>query len=255
MAGRGGSAGRVSVIVPTRDPGERIRTLIGGLERTAWPDLEVIIVDNGSRDPASLAFMDKAHATIVRRDIPFNFSRLVNSGAARATGEYLLLLNDDVEIEDPEWLAAMVECSHRPGVGPVGALLLYPDGPVQHCGIELADGAPAHTAVGETIEQVTALGALETGPRWAVTGACMLVRRELFERLAGFETLMHTNYNDVDFCLRARQIGAFPYLAADARLIHHESATRGKKITPEIQADWLMFRTRWAHELQTAPGA
>lgn len=242
--------GRVSVVIPTRDPGPRLGVVLDGLARTDWPDVEVIIVDNGSRDPGSVTLIAKSGAIVVRRDIPFNFSRLVNSGASRATGELLLLMNDDVEVLRPDWMIRMVDLARRPEVGPVGALLLYPDGSIQHCGIDVRDGAPYHPAVGAVPDDAPADLVTGTGPRWAVTGACLMLRTTLFQHLGGLDPLMHTNYNDVDLCLRAGRLGMRPYLDADARLIHHESASRGTDTTPEVAADWLLFRTRWGDDLR-----
>jgi GT2 family glycosyltransferase len=234
------------VVIPTRDPGRRLAVVLDGLGRTDWPDIEVIIVDNGSRDPDSLELIATSGAVVVRRDIPFNFSRLANSGASAGSGEYLLLLNDDVEVIAADWMRRLVALAARPDVGPVAPLLLFPDGTIQHCGIGLADGAPFHPEWRKSPDEAAPELVRGQGPRWAVTAACLVLRHELFDRLGGMDALLHTNYNDVDLCLRSTRVGAVPYIDADARLIHHESLSRGTGVTPELAADWLMFRTRWA---------
>lgn len=238
------AGGRVSAIIPTRDNPEMLGCLLEGLGRTA-PDIEVVVVDNGSRDPGVARTIAAAGAAAVRVDSPFNFSLLVGAGAAAARREFLLLLNDDIEVGPPGWLEAMVGAA-GPDTGPVGAVLCYPEGPVQHRGIALMGGRPEPLGVGDDPD------AAPEGPQPpldAVTGACMLVERALFTRLDGFEPLLRTNYNDVDFCLRATRVSRPPAIAAGARLVHHESASRGRASSPEVRADWLLFRTRWAHLL------
>jgi GT2 family glycosyltransferase len=242
--------GRVSVVIPTRDPGPRLGVVLDGLARTDWPDIEVIVVDNGSRTPLASDSIAKTAASVVRRDIPFNFSRLVNTGASRATGEFLVLLNDDVEVLELDWMRRMVRLVERPEVGLAGALLLYPSGTVQHCGIDVQDGAAFHPSMGATIESAPADLVTGVGPRWAVTGACLMIQSRVFRRLGGLDPLLRTNYNDVDLCLRASRLGWQSHLDAEVRLIHHESATRGTRPTAEAAADWLLFRTRWADELR-----
>lgn len=235
---------RVSVIIPTRDNPQMLATVLRGLAATA-PEAEVLVVDNGSRDPAVARTIASAGATPVRVDAPFNFSLLINAGAAASRREFVLLLNDDIEMRDDRWLGAMVATA-GPDTGPVGAVLHHPDGSVQHRGIALVDGRPETLGAGEEAGDPPAA----PGPAPdAVTGACMLVARDLFVALGGLETLLRTNYNDVDFCLRAARAGRPAALAPDAHLVHHESASRGRASTPDVRADWLLFRTRWAHLL------
>ena len=243
------AAGRVSAVIATRDSAERLECALSGLARTAWPDLEVIVVDNGSSCRRTLDVLARSGATVIARDVEFNHSRLMNAGAAAATGEFLLLLNDDIEVLDPSWVARLVRAASRPRVGPVGALLLYPDGTIQHCGVAVRDGAPWHPHAGARLDAAGREWVGGVARRWAVTGACMLVRTVLFHELGGMDPLLRTGYNDIDLCLRARRRGHETVLHAGVRLIHHESATRGTDATPATAADWLMFRTRWAEEL------
>jgi len=240
---------RVTAIIPTRDAPRHLAMVLDGLAATRWEDLEVVVVDNGSRDPEALRIIGGSGAHAVRVDTPFNFSRLINAGAAASSGDVLVLLNDDVEITDPDWLGPLVELALRPDVGPVGPVLLYPDGTIQHCGIVVDAGAPAHVALG--LHPADAPGPLMDAPtrHLAVTGACMAIDAHLFRTLGGMEPLLHTSYNDVDLCLRASALGRASFVEPRVRLIHHESATRGRDVTPEVRADWLLFRTRWASVL------
>lgn len=235
---------RVSVVIPTKDNPAMLRTLLDGLRATA-PEAGVVVVDNGSQNPAVERVIASAAAQTVHVQAPFNFSLLVNAGAAACRGEYLLLLNDDIQVGPDGWLEEMLAVAEA-GTGPVGAVLLYRSGLVQHWGIAMTGDRPEPLGVG--VQPAVLAGQPPPAPD-AVTGACMLVRRALFTSLGGFKPLLRTNYNDVDFCLRAARAGHPPALASAARLVHHESATRGKDSTPEVRADWLMFRTRWAHLL------
>lgn len=236
-----------SIIIPSRDSPELLEVVLAGLAATSWARYEVILVDHDSRTPRTARTLREAtrrDGTVVRVDGEFNFSRLINAGAAVAQGEVLVLLNDDIEITGPGWLDALMEPALAPGAGPVGALLRYPDRTVQHCGITLQDGVPAHMHTGLPVERLPAEHAC-AGPRMAVTGACLAIRTGLFRALGGMEPLLRTSYNDVDLCLRALSWGHIPYFTPAADLVHHESATRGRDATPEVRADWLMFRTRW----------
>ncbi len=232
----------VTVVIPSRDALPLISRTLDGLARgTDYPALDVVVVDNGTTDPAVLALYERAGAGPVPfqaliRPEPFNFSRAVNRGAAAARGELVLLLNNDVEVENPGWLKEMVSCFAYPDVGVVGAKLLYPDRRIQHMGViaglsELA----GHWHIGRRD--------LFPGPQGrfmvrqsmsVVTGACMLVSRRCFAETGPFdEDVFPIAYNDVDFCLRAVAKGFRVVLTPFACLVHHESATRGSDETPE----------------------
>lgn len=241
---------RVSIIIPTKDAPDHLSVVLGGLAATRWDDLEVVIVDNGSRNQEALRVIEDSGAEVLRIDGPFNFSRLINAGAAVSAGDVLVLLNDDVEITNPEWLGPLISLALQSDVGPVGPVLLYPDGRIQHCGIGIHGGAPAHLAHGiELAEAPRSIVERPTG-HLAVTGACLVIEAKLFHALGGMDALFHTNYGDVDLCIRAMERGRPSFVEPRVRLIHHESATRGREITPEIHADWLLFRTRWSQLLR-----
>ncbi len=245
----------VSIIMPTRDKPDVLRACVESLERkTTWPRWELLIVDNGSADPRALELLEtlgRRHR-VLRDPRPFNWSALNNAAAREARGEHLLFLNDDVEVLAPDWLESMIEHAQRPEVGAVGARLLYPDGRVQHAGVVLGLGSLA----GHAFKHVTGD---EPGYAWlghvvrdvsAVTGACMLVPRGHFEAVEGFEERLPVAYNDVDLCLKLRERGLLVVYTPFARLVHHESATRGALDPPEDQA---LVKARWSAALHDDP--
>ncbi len=230
----------VSVIIPNRDSPALITRIVDDLlRRTEYPSLEIVIADNGSRDPAVLAFYEAQRGerfVAVRVEEPFNFSRMCNRGARAARGEALLFLNNDIEVIEPDWLGEMVECLAFPQTGIVGARLLYPDGTLQHAGVIVGLGqAAGHWHIAEKADTPGPMGRLAVRQTiGAVTGACMLVTRRCFEDLGGFdEVAFPIAYNDVDFCVRARHAGFRTVWTPFATLTHHESASRGSDVEGE----------------------
>lgn len=242
----------VSIIVPTRDQPELLGPLLDTLRATAWHDLEVVLVDNGTADPEARTLLAECGHTVVRDERDFNFPRLVRAGVEASSGEVIVLLNNDIESGDPRWLEALVSALNVPGCGIAGGLLLYPDGRIQHAGIVLADGEPIHALAGLRPDDAPP-GAL-SAPHWcsAVTGACMAVRRSTWSALGGLDPLFARNYNDVDLCLRAASAGLATVVTPRAMLTHKESATRGSTWDSEIAAEGLLFRARWADQLDKA---
>ncbi len=223
----------VTVIVPTRNRVDLLRTCLTGLERTAYPDVEVIVVDNGSDDPATLAYLDgldPVRYRVLRRPGPFNFSTLNNQAAAQAKGDLLCLLNNDVEVLAPNWLAIMAQQAMREEVGAVGACLLYPDRRIQHAGVVLGIGggaAHAHRLLRPDEEGYFRRHAL---PQFvsAVTAACLMVQRQRFEAVGGLdEANFAVAFNDVDLCMRLNARGWQSFYEPRATLVHHESVSRG----------------------------
>ena len=218
----------------------------GLLNSTEYGNLEVLIVDNGSSEPDALRLLDEMEADprvrVLRDGRPFNYAALNNCAAREATGEFLLLLNNDIEVTDAGWLREMVSQALRPGVGTVGAKLLYPDGRIQHAGVVLGvgsfDGGPGiagHFGHNEPKESVGYFGhsALQRTVS-ANTAACLVVRRAVFLEVGGFdEANLPIAFNDVDLCLRIGQRGLRHVWTPFAELLHHESASRGKDHSPE----------------------
>ena len=242
---------QVSIIIPTRDGGERLRRCIASIEaKTDYRHYEILVVDNGSRERATLAYLKQLRHRVLRLDEPFNFSRLSNYGASQSQGERLLFLNDDTEVINAGWLTAMVEQAGREEVGAVGAKLLYPDGRIQHGGIILGvGGVVSHAHRG--VDGFSGTGYLNYPDVIrnynAVTAACLLTRRPVFFGAGGFdEDRFAVSYNDVDLCLRLRRQGYLIVYTPYAQLYHHESATRGVNHYPREEAN---LRARWAEEL------
>lgn len=232
---------KVSVIIPNiNSPRLLDRVMNGLLGQTDYPDMEIIIVDNGSTDPDTLELYGRygARGNVIIDIIPepFNFSRVVNRGAGQATGPLLLLLNNDIELVEPSWLKEMVACLGYEGVGVVGAKLLYPNRCSQHLGVIVGFGNYAgHWYMEQPVDFPGPMGRLAVRQSLsAVTGACLLTTRQCWDDLGGLdEHEFKIAYNDVDYCLRALEKGHKVVWTPFATLIHHESATRGSDETPQ----------------------
>jgi GT2 family glycosyltransferase len=232
---------KVSVIIPNRDSPELMKTVLGGLAQTDYPDIEIIVADNDTADLATLALYKECGEgplPFVIEAVPgtFNFSRSVNRGVARATGELLLLLNNDVEMQDETWLKEMVSCFRYERTGIVGARLLYPDRTLQHGGVIVGLGGLAgHWFGGKSDTFWGPMGRLAVRQSLsAVTGAAMLISRTCLDAVGPFdEEDFAIAYNDIDFCLRAGEKGFRVIWTPFATLIHHESVSRGSDEAPE----------------------
>lgn len=224
-----------TLIVPTRDRADLLAACLSSLEKTRPRDFDLVIVDNGSKEPATLDLLDRTrmHSWARVLDVagPFNFSALCNRAAEHADGRILVFLNNDTVAMQPDWLANLVNWAVRPDVGAVGAKLFYPSGRLQHVGLVLGlGGYAAHIDIGEG---ATHRGYLDrfTVPHEvsAVTGACLAVEKGKFDAIGGFDAKRYPiELGDVDLCLRLRQRGWKTVFTPDAVLTHHESATRGR---------------------------
>lgn len=230
---------QVSIVIPTRDRLDLLRTCLGSIEsRSTYRNYHVVIVDNDSRDEATLEYLAHCPHQVVSHPGPFNYSRIVNAGVAAAPGDHILLLNNDVEVIEPGWIEAMLEHTQRPEVGIVGARLLFGDGTPQHEGIAVGTG---YIAGNINHGEYFALG-LTTQDKSAVTGASMMLRRDVFDAAGGYDEGLRVAFNDVDFCLRVRKLGYWIVYAPLAELFHHESASRGRLHPLE---DERFFIERW----------
>jgi GT2 family glycosyltransferase len=252
--------GTVSIIIPTRDHGEDVdRVLTSVFANASYRDFEVLLIDNGSKDPGSLAVFARwakaePRVRIVRYDVPFNFAAINNFGVAQTSGRYLLFLNNDTEVLTADWLEAMVEQAQRPSVGAVGAKLLYPDGSVQHAGVIVGIGGVAgHAHKYADGGSGGYFNTLRTVNNYsAVTGACMMVRREAFERAGRFDETLAVAFNDVDLCLRLRALGLYNVYLAHVVLTHHESKSRGHEDSAAKRARFERERRVMEERWQTA---
>ena len=240
----------VSIIIPVRNRSEVLRTCISSIEsRTDFENYEIIIVDNGSDDPKTVEYLRSLPYKVIQHDAPFNYSELNNIGAKNSTGDHLLFLNNDVEVIRRDWLSSMVEHSQRPEVGAVGAKLTYPDRRIQHAGVVLGlFGICEHLHKFGDSKKSGYLGSLISIRNFsAVTAACLMIRRSVFDEVGGFDQSLRINYNDVDLCLRIRENGYLIVYTPYAELVHYEHSTR-RTIGGEVNTfpeDTALFMNRW----------
>lgn len=233
----------VTLVILTRNGLTLLRQCVESIiAKTQYAPFEILIVDNGSDDPATLAYLTQLQrenmARVLRDDSSFNFSALNNRAVQEAEGDIIGLLNNDVEVITPDWLGEMVSHALRPGIGAVGARLWYPNDTLQHGGIFLAGGDVARHA-----HKRLARGHMGYCSRAvliqdfsAVTAACLLLRKEIYFEVGGMDECLAVAFNDVDFCLKIQARGYRNLWTPFAELYHHESATRGHEDTPEKKA-------------------
>lgn len=240
----------VEIIIPTHNNLEGLKICIDGiLKETDYSFIKVTVIANRCSDPEMLIFLDylvtDCGVNLVIDDRPFNWSALNNSAAASSNADLLLFMNDDVEIQSSDWLTLMNQYFELDGVGVVGATLLYPDGELQHNGV--------HTHPVWVADNIRSTGSYNelsvTRNVAAVTGACLLVSRHIFDEIGGFDERFAVNYNDVDFCLATRNAGYRIVQPADVTLIHHESISRGHMDSSDKNLLWQqelsLMRDKW----------
>ena len=230
---------KVAIIIPTRDRVELLRTAIDSIESlSTYPNYEVLVVDNGSREAETLDYLATLKGRVIPYPQQFHYAAMMNLAALQARAEFLVFLNNDTEVISPGWIEAMLEYAQQPAIAAVGARLRYPDGTIQHEGVVMGLAGTANNVdhrgyfgQGAVIANVS-----------AVTAACMMTRAEVYEELGGMEENLAVAFNDVDYCLRAREKGYRVVYTPYAELYHYESATRGSLHPP---ADEQFFRDRW----------
>jgi len=254
----------VSIVIPTRDGRALLSNCITSLlDITAYKNFEIIIVDNGSTEPATFEYFESIsnlpNVRILRDDSPFNYSALNNRAVEIAQGEFICLMNNDIEAIHPEWLTEMVGIGLQPDVGAVGARLWYPDDRLQHGGVILGIGGVAGHAhhLLKPEESGYFSRAVLAQDLSAVTAACLLVRTRVYREVGGLDEQLAVAFNDVDFCIRVRDAGYRNVWTPYAQLYHHESATRGSDLSPgkrERFAREVMFmQDRWGDTLLNDP--
>ncbi|XKF16224.1 glycosyltransferase family 2 protein [Halomonas sp. BLK-85] len=256
----------VSLIVPTRDRVEVLQPCVDAiLHATTYTHFELLIVDNGSRCPETLCYLREVQkrdnrVKIVNWNQPFNYSALNNYAVSQANGEVIGLINNDIEPITPEWLTEMVRQVCRPDIGCVGAKLYYPDDTVQHAGVILGIGGVAgHAHKHFTRHAYGYFSRLHLAHELsAVTGACLLVRKNVYEQVGGLnEAHLAIAFNDVDFCLKVREAGYRNIWTPYAELYHHESVSRGADDDEEKRAraaqEVHYMRATWAEHLDHDP--
>ena len=251
--------GRVSILIPTCDHIRDLETCVESIyARTTYPDFEILLIENNSKEEQtfrSYERMRKEHPDTLKvltwQGKGFNYSALNNFGAQYATGEYLLLLNNDTEVITPGWLEEMVMYAQQKRVGCVGAKLLYPDDTIQHAGVGFGIGGVAghlHKYFPATSDGY--MGRLNyVQDVYGDTAACLLIRKEIYDEVHGLDESYAVAFNDVDFCVRVREAGYTNVFTPFAQLYHYESKSRGMEDNPEkqkrFQGEVLRFQARW----------
>lgn len=240
----------VEIVIPTHNNLQGLKVCVEGvLTATNYPSITLTVAANRCSDQIMLDYLDylamHRGVNLIKDDRPFNWAALNNAAAMRSHADLLLFMNDDVEIQHRDWLKSMSRYFDLEGVGVVGATLFYPNGELQHNGVRTDTMGPA-----DNIRTAGAYGELRvTRNVSAVTGACLLAARSVFEEIGGFDERFAVNYNDVDFCLAARHAGYRVVQAADVSLIHHESVSRGIPDALESNPQWAgeiaLMRDKW----------
>jgi len=251
----------ISIIIPSA--GKALHTSEGSLvalencirsiqERSTYRKFELVLVDGYDIPDSTLAaVMQSADGSLVenirlvRCEEPFNFAHRINQGAANARGEFLLLLNDDTEVTTPAWLESMVEFAQQEAIGAVGAKLFYPDGKIQHGGVMVLGGNPGHAFHGFDGDHPGYFCSNLVNRNYlAVTAACLMIRKDVFDRVGGMDEIFPLNYNDVDFCLKVHEAGYRNIVTPYAQLIHYESLSRKPGLQPN---EWETLNQKWRH--------
>lgn len=250
----------VSILIPNKDQADTLRRCIESLQKSTWQNYEVIIIENNSQEQETFEYYRKLcegtlpggqPVKVVVWEGGFNYSAINNFGASYAAGEYFVLLNNDIEIITESWLEEMLGNCQRPEVGIVGARLYYPDDTIQHAGIVVGiDGIAANMFPGlrRGQEGYYHKAAIQLNYS-AVTAACLMVSREIYEKVHGLEEKLSVAFNDLDFCLRVRQEGYLVVYNPYVEAYHYESKSRGSEDTKEkvrrFGEEIEFIRTRW----------
>lgn len=252
---------KVSIVIPNMDHADTLRTCISSiLEKTTYENFEIVIIENNSRKEETFAYYDELKTDpriqIVTWEGKFNYSAINNFGVREAaTGEYILLLNNDIEVITPDWLQEMLMFAQRPDVGAVGAMLYYPDDTIQHAGVVLGIGGVAGHAHkyfprGDFGYMSRATIAQDLS---VVTAACVMLPRTVWDEVGGLDETFEVAFNDVDLCMRIRKAGYLIVWTPYAELYHYESKSRGAEDTPEkkkrFEGEVRRFQARWKSEL------
>lgn len=258
-------APKVSILLLTRDHPELLKRCVSSvLEKTVYPNFEMVIIDNGTIDEEALDQLSKfehdPRVKLVRDSSAFNYSWLNNEAARHASGEYFCLINNDIEVLHSDWLQEMVSVAAQPSVGVVGARLYYPDGRLQHAGIIVGlGGVASHPFRGqEKFDTHYMSRTMLMQELSAVTAACLVTSRHVYESLHGLDAEhLAVAFNDVDFCLRVRSCGLKVIFDPHAEFIHHESISRGREDTPakkqRFEHEVQHMKKTWADWLRTDP--
>lgn len=252
---------KVTILIPNRDHREDLERCVRSIrKKTSYDNYEILIIENNSRERETFAlyrsFQESGAARVMVWNHPFHYAALHNDAVREAFGEYLVFLNNDTEVLTEHWLEEMLGICQKKETGAVGAKLFYPDGTIQHAGVILGLGGPAgHLYAGFPGDKDGyAARLVSVQDLSAVTGACMMTKKSLYEKLGGMEEAFAVAYNDVDYCLRLREAGYGVVFTPYAQLIHYESKTRGYEDTKQkrerLEKEEDAFRKRWGALLE-----
>jgi GT2 family glycosyltransferase len=254
----------VSVIVPTRDKVELLSACLDSLlHNTSYRPFEILVIDNGSVEPEALAYLagiaEQPNVRILRHEGPYNFSAINNRAARQAKGSFLCLLNNDTEVVEPDWLSELMRYAVRPEVGAVGAKLLYDDGSIQHAGVVVGLGEAAGHAHRFLLADDPGYFRQPHIAQFvsAVTAACLVVDKEKFDAVGGFDEGLAVAFNDVDLCLRIEAAGFRNVYVPHAVLMHHESKSRGSDLSANQRERYMrelgVLQERWGTKTYVDP--
>lgn len=251
----------VSIVIPSAGKsadieGRKIQLLENCItsvrKLSTYKNIEFIIVDGYNVPEETIEAISGDDLTLIRCDQPFNLPMRINLGVEKAKGEFLLLLNDDIEVITPDWIESMLELAQQEEIGAVGAKLLFPNNKIQHAGVVVLGGNPGHAFYGYDQDHPGYfLSNIINRNYFAVTGACVMMRSQLYLELGGFDEYFPLNYNDVDLCLKAHQAGYRNVLTPYATLYHYESVSRDKGLQP---GEWKKFNDRWGEYFKETNG-
>lgn len=249
----------VSIIIPNKDHKSDLDKCLKSIERSTYKNVEILIIENNSKEKETFAYYEQIQSEKIRVlhwEKEFNYSAINNYGVQHAKGDYLLFLNNDVEVINPDWIQEMVANCQRKQVGIVGAKLYYPDKKIQHAGVIIGIGGVAgHAFLGIPGEYTGYMHKASVQQNLsAVTAACMMVKRMVYEAVQGFTEELAVAFNDVDFCLKVREKGYLIVYNPQVELYHHESKTRGAEDTEEkikrFQGEIRYMQEHWAEILE-----
>lgn len=245
----------VSIIIPNKDHVADLKKAISSIRAGSYQNFEFIIVENNSEDPDTFKYYDELKKDpkikVLHYKGGFNYSAINNYGAKHAKGDLILLLNNDVEMTNPDSLAEMVAIAERPGVGVVGARLLYADGTIQHAGVVIGVGGSAgHVYYGDRPDFTYGNRANCTLCYSAVTGACLMLGKSTFDKVKGLNEELAVAFNDIDLCLKVRALGLMVVYSPYAQFNHYESKSRGLDVESEekrlrMEKEAEILRSRW----------
>ena len=248
----------ISIIIPNKDSIKYLKRAINSILKSTYKNYEIIIVENNSTKKSTFKYYEKikTFAKIIKYEGEFNYSKINNFGVTYANGEYLLLLNNDIKVITKDWLEEMLSICQREDVGIVGAKLLYSDKTVQHAGVVVGMGGIAgHVNRLISDKNPGYFGRVAVINNYsAVTAACLMTKKELYEKVEGLDEKFKVAFNDVDFCMKIRKLQKLVVYTPFARLFHYESKTRGYEDTPEklerFNGEIKLIESKWKDELE-----